>query len=118
MSYSIKAGGVSLPAPTKVTSSDESIWSSNTGRTSAGTMEGTLVATKLTVDVEWGVLTEAELCTIVNATGGKFFNLEVQDNGAVKTVKVYRGTLKKEQLGYIGDGTFYYKNASVSFIEV
>lgn len=118
MGYTIKAGGVTLPAPTKVTSSDELIWSSNTGRTSSGKLDGTLIANKLTVDVEWGILTETELKTIANATSGAFFSLEVRDNNAAKTLQVYRGTLKKEQLGYIGDGIFYYRNATVSFIEV
>lgn len=118
MAYTIKAGSVTLPAPTKVTSSDELIWSSNTGRTASGKLDGTLIANKVTIDVEWGILTEAELQTIVNATDGKFFDLQVRDNNATKTIQVYRGTLKKEQLGYIGDGKFYYRNATVSFIEV
>jgi len=42
---------------------------------------------------------------------------EDRDDGVEITIKSYRGTLTKEHLGYIGDGTYYYKSASVSIVQ-
>lgn len=118
MEFIMKAGSTTLPAPTSVSSSDELIWSSNTGRSSHGKMLGTVVAQKKTFDVEWGVLTEAQAKTIVESTSGSdFFSFSIHELGQTTTLSVYRGTIKKETLGYIGDGTFYYRSVSVSFIQ-
>lgn len=118
MAAVFKAGGTTLPSPVKVTTSNEIIWSSNTGRsTESGKLIGDVIANKRTVDVEWGILTEAQVKTICNALPDGFFSFSFRDDGEDLTITVYRGTIKKEQLGYIGDGTLYYKNASVSLIQ-
>lgn len=117
MAQTLKAGGTALPAPVQITSSEEVIWSSRTGRSSgSGKMIGDVIAEKTTVDIEWGVLTEAEVQKIQQALGSGFFTFSLYDCGEV-TITVYRGTLKKEHLGYIGDGAYYYKSVSVSLIE-
>ena len=54
----LTANGVALPAPTVIKIDNEIIWSSNTGRTSSGTMAGDVVAEKKTITIEWGVLRE------------------------------------------------------------
>lgn len=46
-----------------------------------------------------------------------FFPISFHDDGIDLTITTYRGTLTKEVLGYIGDGIFYYKSASVSIIQ-
>lgn len=117
MAQQLKAGGTVLPSPVTIKSSEEVIWSSRTGRsTASGKMIGDVIAEKKTVDIEWGVLTEAEMKTIQNALVSGFFTFSLYDCGTV-TITVYRGTLEKEHLGYIGDGTYYYKSATVSVIE-
>lgn len=118
MAASFQAGGVELPSPVKLTSSDEIIWSANTGRsTESGKMIGDVVANKKTVDLEWGILTEAQMKVITTRLTSGFFPFTFRDDGAVLTITAYRGTIKKEHLGYIGDGTYYYKSASVSIIQ-
>lgn len=117
MAQTLKAGGTTLPPPTEISSSEEIIWSSRTGRsTGSGTMIGDVIAEKKTVDITWGVLTEAEVKTIQKALTAGFFTFSLHDCGEV-SITVYRGTIKKEHLGYIGDGTYYYKSVTVSVIE-
>lgn len=112
MAYTIQAAGVTLPSPTKVTSSNEIIWSSDTGRNAAGAMMGTQVAKKRTYDVEWGVLSEAEVKQIQNATAEPYFSVTI---GAV-TMRAYRGNIQGEQIGP-NNGVLYYRSLTVSFIE-
>lgn len=118
MDFLLQANGVALPAPVSIESSNEIIWSANTGRSSNGSMVGTIVANKETFAIEWGVLTESEVKTIVEATSAKgFFSLTLRDSGQAVNMTVYRGSIQKQQLGYIGDGVFYYRSMSVSFIQ-
>ena len=112
MAYIIQTAGVTLPPPTKVTQSSEPVWSSDTGRNSAGNMMGTQVAKKRTFEVVWGVLTQAEADQIHAATAEAYFTLTI--NGISLTV--YRGSIQGEQIGMIG-GTFYFRSLTVSFIE-
>lgn len=117
MATYLKAGNVALPAPVKISVSDEILWSSNTGRsTDSGKMIGDVIAEKKTIDIEWGILTAAEMKTISKNLKSGFYPVSFYDNGEMLSITSYRGTLKKEYLGYIG-GTHYYKNASVSIIQ-
>lgn len=117
MAQALKAGGTALPAPVEIKSSEEIIWSSRTGRSAgSGKLIGDVIAEKKTVAITWGVLTEVEVETIQNAMKAGFFTFSLYDCGDI-TITVYRGTLEKEHLGYIGDGTYYYKSVSVSVIE-
>lgn len=55
MSSYIAFGGVEMPAPKVnggVVETYEDVWSANTGRNSAGSMVGTLVATKAKVQIQ------------------------------------------------------------------
>lgn len=108
-----KASGVGLPAPVKITSNDEIIWSSNTGRDDAGLMLGTVVAEKRTIDITWGVLTQAQMEDIMAAMPAGFFTFVLGS----ASLTVYRGAFTGEQLGDIGDGNSYYRSLSVSVIE-
>lgn len=118
MDFVLQANGVTLPAPISIESTDELIWSENAGRDSNASMVGTVIASKSTFDVEWGILTESQVKSIVDATTANgFFPLQIRDSGQVTTLTVYRGTIRKQQLGYIGDGDFYYRSVTVSFIQ-
>lgn len=111
------SGDITLPSPTQITVDDEIIWSSNTGRAASGDMVGDIVAEKKSISIKWGVLTESELVLIKQVMISGFFPFSFHDDGIDLTISSYRGTLSKEQLGYIGDGIFYYRSASVSIIQ-
>lgn len=111
------SGSIILPSPVQITVNDEIIWSSSTGRAVSGEMIGDIVAEKKNVSIKWGVLTESELALIKQVLIAGFFPISFRDDGIDITIKTYRGTLTKEQLGYIGDGIFYYRSASVSIIQ-
>ncbi len=117
--FVIRAGGTALPAPVEINCSGELIWSANTGRTASGSMVGTVIAGKETFEVTWGVLTAEEVRRIEAAVtvDGGFFNLELNENGATTKIHCYRGPIAKKVLGYIGDGVFYYRSVSVTFVE-
>lgn len=61
MALTIKCNGVILPTPTSLTTSDEIIWSSNTGRsTVSAKMLGDVIAEKKTFSIGWQWLTAKE----------------------------------------------------------
>ena len=111
------SGNTTLPAPTEITVNDEIIWSSNTGRSASGEMIGDVIAQKKNISIKWGVLTESELVIIKNVLTAGYFPFSFHDDGIDLTISSYRGTLSKEQLGWLGDGIFYYKSTSVSVIQ-
>lgn len=111
------SGNTTLPAPTEITVNDEIIWSSNTGRCASGDMIGDVVAQKKDVSIKWGVLTETELAVIKKVMIAGFFPFSFRDDGIDMTITSYRGTLSKEQIGWLGDGIFYYRSASVEVIQ-
>lgn len=117
MSFTLKAGGVALPAPVSITDSDQTIWSANTGRTSSGQMVGTVVAEKKTFTIKWGVLTDTEVALIKKHMPTGFFDLTIRNADGEKTHTVYRSALEKEVLGYMGGGGFYYRSLSVTLVE-
>lgn len=74
-------------------------------------------STKKNISIKWGVLEESELATIKKVLVAGFFPFSFRDDGAELTINVYRGTLSKEHLGYVGDGKYYYKSASVDIVQ-
>lgn len=117
MAAILKAGSVVLPAPVKLSVSDEILWSSNTGRsTKSGKMVGDVIAEKKTLDIEWGVLTADEMSLISSKLKSGFYPVSFINDGELLEITAYRGTLKKEYLGYAG-GVHYYKNVTVSIIQ-
>jgi hypothetical protein len=111
------SGNTVLPAPTQISSNNEIIWSSNTGRAADGSMIGDVVAKKKNITITWGVLTETEVALIDSTLIAGFFPFSFRDDGVDLTIQSYRGTLSKEHLGYIGDGIYYYKSATVQIIQ-
>ncbi len=116
MSVVIAANGITLPSPVEISTSDEIIWSSNTGRSSTGKMIGDVVAKKQTINITWGVLTRSQFNTIKNNMSGGFYPFAIIVDGSTTTITSYRGSLTGEILGTFG-GTTYYKDASVSVIQ-
>ena len=116
MSISIWADGQALPSPTELSTSEEIIWSSNTGRASDGGMIGTVIAEKRTFQLRWGVLTAAEYESIRTKLAAGFHPFTLVMDGTSATVEAYRGTLSGTVLGTFGGAT-YYKDASVSVIQ-
>lgn len=111
------AGDAVLPAPVSISVEDQIIWTSDTGRTLSGYMVGDPVAEKKSVTFKWGILTETELVSIKKILTVGFFPISFHDDGVDLTIEAYRGTLSKEQLGWLGDGIFYYKSASVDVVQ-
>lgn len=110
------SGSTTLPAPTSLSVNDEIIWTSETGRTLSGRMVGDLVAQKKTVSLKWEFLTEAEEKLIKNTLIAGYFPISFHDDGVDITIEAYRGTLSKEQLGWIS-GIFYYRSVSVDIVQ-
>lgn len=113
----LSAGGVALPAPVKISTSDEIIWSSSTGRVASGIMVGDIVALKKTINVDWGILQEADIKLIKTNLIAGFFPVTFRDDGIVITIPSYRGTLTKEHIGRLTDGIYWYRSANVSIIQ-
>ena len=117
MNHVLKAGNTVLPSPVSISVNDEIIWTSDTGRTLSGYMAGDVVAEKKNINIKWEFLPESEVVTIKNTLIAGFFPFTFHDDGMDITIESYRGTLAKEQLGYIGDGIFYYRSVSVDIIQ-
>ncbi len=111
------SGSTILPAPTALTVSDELVWTSDTGRTLAAYMIGTVIAQKKNLSIKWEYLTEKEVKLIKDTLIPGFFPFSFHDDGIDITINSYRGTLSKEHLGYIGDGEYWYKSVSVDVIQ-
>lgn len=114
----LTANGVALPAPTVIKIDNEIIWSSNTGRTSSGTMAGDVVTEKKTVTIEWGVLQESEMAKIRKNLIAGFFPFSFNGGGGASlSIASYRGTINEEHIGLLGDGIYWYKKATVKIIQ-
>ena len=97
---------------------DEIIWTSDTGRTLAGYMVGDPVAEKKTISIKWGILTEQQEVLIKNTLVPGYFPFSFHDDGIDVTIQSYRGTLSKEQLGWIDDTFLLQKCISRHYTEV
>lgn len=118
MGLTIKANNVVLPSPVEISTTDEIIWSSNTGRsTTSGKMLGDVIAEKQTFSIKWGVLTKAEQKKIKNNLKSGFHPVYFIFDDETVALTSYRGTITSQHLGYIGDGVYYYKSVSCDIIE-
>ncbi len=116
MAIVIRGGGVALPSPTAITTSDEIIWSANTGRTASGLMVGDVIAEKKTFAIQWGVLTKAELDTIRSRLPSGFSTFTIVEDGEATTITAYRSTIAATLLGSFG-GVTYYKDVTATVIQ-
>lgn len=117
MSLVIKAKGVVLPSPTELSTGDEILWSSNTGRsTDSGKMLGDIIARKETLSIKWEYLTRAEQQVIVQNMADTFFDFTMSFDGVDETITCYRAPIQSELLGYVG-GICYYKTVTCELVE-
>lgn len=105
--------GNELPSPVSMSIGDEIIWSGNTGRVASGKMNGTPIVEKKTTNITWGCMTKEEIETLEK----KFPKGYVTCYILGEKYEIYRGTLTKEVMGYIGDGKLWYRSASVDIVE-
>lgn len=110
------AGGVALPTPTKITSDDTIIWSSNFGMTANGNTVGDVIANKKSLDITWEMLPEDQVKTIKDNLSSGFLPLTFRDDGVNYTINMYRGTLRKEHMGY-REGKYMYRSVTVSLTQ-
>ena len=118
---------VAEPAHKGINVTDETIWSSNTGRSSTGKMIGDIVARKSTIEVTWNVLTYAEAKEIIDAikNAGEFFYIKYPDvsaginsDGSLKYAvkEVYAGNVPRG-LYSLHKGIRYYTDVQITFIQ-
>ena len=115
----IKFGGSALPTEvTELKRNDELLWSEGTGRSATtGEMTGSVVATKQTWTISWGVITAAQYATIRSVIDGGFKNLSIKlNNTTLANCTAYRGAISGELMGSFG-GTIYYRGVSVELVE-
>jgi hypothetical protein len=123
------SGGIQVaePAHKGINVTDETIWSSNTGRSSTGKMIGDVVARKSTIEVTWNVLTYAQAKQIIDAVrdSGDFFYIKYPDaraginsDGSLKYAvkEVYAGKIPRE-LYSLHDNLRYYTGVQITFIQ-
>ena len=113
----LKCGNTVLPSPVSITSGDEIIWSSGTGRGDNGKMFGDVIAEKKDVSIQWEFLSEDEVSLLDQKLIAGFFPFSFRDGGKMLEITSYRGTMSKQHLGYIGDGIYYYRSVSVQIIQ-
>lgn len=93
----IVASDILLPSPTSVSLNDTLLWTSDTGRTLAGTMVGDITGAYITVSLKWQMLTQNEFKTLKNGIRDgenglrKFFPLLISDLNI--DMQVYRGAI-------------------------
>ncbi len=112
----IKAGSVTLPSPDTISTSEEIIWSANTGRSSTGKMIGDVIAEKITFAISWGVLTKSQRDLIRSNLQSGFHPFTIIEDGTPTTIDAYRSNITAEILGTFG-GVTYYKGMTVSIIQ-
>lgn len=113
----LKCGDTELPSPVSITSGDELIWSNNTGRGDNGKMYGDIIAEKKNISIQWEVLSESDVLLISDCMVNAFFPFSFRDGGRLLKITAYRGTMNKKHLGFVGDGTYYYKSVNVQIIQ-
>ena len=111
--------GVKLPAPSVqgVTISKNKVWSANTGRLSNGQMAGTLLTSKMKLEIKWPPLTMAQYAIIERTTSTDWASVTyTNSSGVTETKTMYFGDLTGTQYSW-ADGLQYVKDVSISMIE-
>lgn len=114
-----KLNGISIKEPRAITVSPEKIWSKNTGRGDNGKMVGDVVATKVTLKVEWGILSAKEIQKIDEVISQGFFKctfLNPRKGNVEETLTFYSGTPTYPVYSYV-KGYPEYKGIGVDLIE-
>lgn len=114
-----KINGVTLREPKSLTVSPEKIWSSNTGRGDNGKMVGDIVAIKIKLKIEWGILKASEIEIIDDLISKAFFDctfLNPRKGNEEDTLTFYAGTPTYPVYSYV-KGYPEYTGVAVELIE-
>lgn len=115
----LKFNGISMPEPKSISVSPEKIWSKNTGRGDNGKMTGDVVAIKLTLKIEWAILTAKEIEKIDDYLSKPFFEctfLNPRKGNAETTLTFYAGTPTYPVYSYV-KGFPEYTGVAVDLIQ-
>lgn len=114
----LKINGVQLPAPIKINSSYMDI--TNAKRNSAGTMIIDIIAEKVKLEVEWGLLSVEEVSYILNTISPSTFQIQYFDIKQNKEVTkmFYKGNRSMQYMYYKNGVPYKIKGFKVNFIEV
>lgn len=115
----LKFNGVEMPEPQALTTDREKIWSSNTGRSDSGRMNGDIVAIKAKIKIQWGILSAEQTALIDSYLSQSFFECTYLDPTSANkevTKEVYAGTPTYPVYSYV-EGLPEYKGVGVDLIE-
>lgn len=115
----LKIKGVVIKEPTSLSVSPEKIWASNTGRGDNGKMVGDIIAIKMTLKIEWGILSAEEIQRIDEMISEPFFEvtfLNPRKGNQEETRTFYAGTPTYPVYSYV-KGYPEYKGVGVDLIE-
>lgn len=121
MSTVLWINGVAMPTPSKLTTSKEPVWSSNTGRTSTGLMVGDIICYKFKLQIEWPIMSQQESATLDAAvTSNAFFSVKFVDptesTGEFTTKTMYANAPSYPVYSYV-DGYPRYTGVGINLIE-
>ena len=115
-----KIGSTNMPNPANsgVVISDEPIWTSSTGRDTTGTMQGSIVAWKTTIDITLPALTFSQANTVRKAikNAGSYFNISIGDAGDDVTFTVYTSNIPRTIYSN-ANGLKYVIDMKLQFVE-
>ena len=115
----LKFNGMDMPEPQGITHDKEKIWSSNTGRSDSGKMNGDIIAIKAKLKIQWGVLSAEQTALIDNYLSQSFFECSYLDPSLANeevTKEFYAGTPTYPVYSYV-KGFPEYKGVGVDLIE-
>ena len=107
MGYVLKINGKTMPTPKHngVTISENKIWSTNTGRSMNGEMQGTIIAIKKKAEIEFPLLTPTQVDLINNEVSNvskPFIPVEITyPSGGTKTFNAYCGDVAYPVYGLV-----------------
>lgn len=108
------------PKPGGITRKPEKVWSKNTGRTATAKMQGTILATKTTLSIDWPPLTlceQEQIEQIISDESKPFHTINlVKPDGTGMKMECYFGTPSFTEWDWIG-GEWRCKSAKVDAIE-
>lgn len=115
----LKFNDEKMPEPQSLTTDREKIWSSNTGRSDSGTMNGDIVAIKAKIKIQWGILSAEQTELIDSYLSQPFFACTYKDPASANreiTKEFYAGTPTYPVYSY-AKGFPEYKGVGVDLIE-